>query len=198
MSPDLRKALLWGALAFGAAYFWGTCAPKDDGELDRQFQQGLQATKALHKRISMQDSTATRLDRQLQAERARRRQEASKADSLRGVGQALSERLRTATGPADSVVVLLGLVEALTGEGIALRGVVGSLQAEADSLLRDRERWRQVALASGEVVDSLTQTMVALRKASQCRIGPLPCPSRSAMLLSGTILGVVGTVLLAH
>ena len=57
------------------------------------------------------------------------------ADSALRRADSLGTALARAAGPADSIVVLLGLTEALRGESVGLRLAVASLQVEADSVL---------------------------------------------------------------
>lgn len=113
------------------------------------------------------------------------------SDSLRNV-------LAGSVGPSDSIVVLVGLVESLTGESVALRAVVASADRALDSLSVDRDRWKAVAVQGQATIDSLTVTMTALNKARTCRVLFLECPSRTTVGLVSLAVGVVGTVLLSR
>lgn len=200
MTPATKRTVLWVCLAVFGAYLFGECQPtSDDARLDALVAQQIGAGRAFQASLKAQQDSTSRLNQALAVERLRASRARHTADSLRGVGDSLSDSLRGAQNAGDSLTIAVGLIETLRQESGALRGEVSSLEGQRDSLTSDRDRWQALAVKSGGVVDSLSAALLAVNQARHCRVlGLLSCPSRKTAYLLGALTGVALTVVVSR
>lgn len=194
LSPLILVVALTVAVA-GLLYAltsWERHLGEQDARLDAEVSQTLHAARQWQARFQGAQVASERLDRATQAQRAAVRAIQTRADSLDRRVAALGDSLsRAGLAPADSLRLLVGLAEEQRAELLQLRPALALAVEAADSLAKDRDRWKLLAQHAAQVeIPGLQKTLADVNRARQCHVlGFITCPSRATTLVLGAVLG---------
>lgn len=187
--------------ALSLALVFSSCPKKDEGKIPKELEKTADSLEATRPAADDRRDSVERLV-VIDTARARKAEAVAKAATAKaeGLRKEADSLARLASTSADSAALWRQAYERRTAEADQLRtgaaAADSALQAERsarlrlDQLFRDSEARRRTA--EEVVIPGLRQAIAQLEK--PCRIvGPIPCPSRRAVLIGAT-LGTVAAV----